>query len=777
MEYGHDFIHKVAKLTANNFASKSAKRSSLTEFISQILQRYNHSTLSFLLFFTLFTATTIGLAANSPELPRFLADLTPQAVFPGADRLGEIVGSPPAVAVLKGDEQLGYVFVNSDYVNSTGYSGKPIHMVISIDMQSIIRKVLLVEHHEPIVLIGIPEKRIVSILDNYVGLNLGVLASGIEQDHQMDAMSGATVTVMVMDDTIIRSGIKVARTYGLGGLKPEKIHSGPSYELKTDLDTVQDWISLISDGSVRRLKITLAQINQAFEATNNIPAIDQAEQGDPSESFVEIYAGLVSVPSIGRSMLGDAEYQNMQKRLEPGQQAILLAGNGRYSFKGSGYVRGGIFDRFQIIQGDTSIRFHDHSHKRLRRVVADGAIDFVDVDLFRIPADLNFDPTLPWHLELLVSRFTSATKKAFLTFDMNYELPKKYLQLKPVIKSDANSVRQETPLWQKMWWQKLPEIIVLSIILMALTIVFFFQNELARHPKLTDRVRVGFLLVTLFGIGFYANAQLSVVNILTVFNALTSGFSWEYFLMEPLIFILWSSVAASLILWGRGAYCGWLCPFGAFQELLSRIAKWLKIPQVTMPWGLHERLWALKYIIFLVLLGFSLHALDVAERLAEVEPFKTTIILKFMREWYFVFFAVALLGIGLFIERFYCRYLCPLGAALAIPGHLRIFQWLRRYKECGTPCQICANDCMVGAIHPEGNIDTNECLYCLNCQVNYFDGHVCPVVIQKNKKRARQAAHGGTAKQQVPVQMLADIKRDKTLIQEAAEVSGRGVKV
>jgi NosR/NirI family nitrous oxide reductase transcriptional regulator len=197
----------------------------------------------------------------------------------------------------------------------------------------------------------------------------------------------------------------------------------------------------------------------------------------------------------------------------------LLAGNGRYSFKGSGYVRGGIFDRFQIIQGDTSIRFHDRFHKRLRRIAADGTSKFVDVDLFRIPTDLNFDPALPWHLELLVSRFTSATKKAFLTFDMNYELPKKYLQLKSVDTSNEALAPTDTPLWQKMWCVKLFEIFMLSLILIALTIVFFFQNELAIHPKLTDRIRIGFLVVTLFGIGFYANAQLSVVNILTVFNA------------------------------------------------------------------------------------------------------------------------------------------------------------------------------------------------------------------------------------------------------------------
>ena len=108
-------------------------------------------------------------------------------------------------------------------------------------------------------------------------------------------------------------------------------------------------------------------------------------------------------------------------------------------------------------------------------------------------------------------------------------------------------------------------------------------------------------------------------------------------------------------------------------------------------------------MIFLVLFGVSLYSLALAEQLAEMEPFKTAIILKFQREWpYRGLFAVAVLVAGLFIERFYCRYLCPLGAALAIPGRLRMFDWLKRYRECGNPCQRCGNECMVGAIHPEG---------------------------------------------------------------------------
>ncbi|HBU99542.1 4Fe-4S binding protein, partial [Thalassospira lucentensis] len=217
--------------------------------------------------------------------------------------------------------------------------------------------------------------------------------------------------------------------------------------------------------------------------------------------------------------------------------------------------------------------------------------------------------------------------------------------------------------------------------------------------------------------------------------SLVTGFTWEAFLLDPLTFILWFSVAASLIFWGRGAYCGWLCPFGALQELTNRIAKFFHVPQWTVPWGLHERLWALKYIIFLGLFGTMLASLDQAEKLAEIEPFKTAIILKFDRAWPFVLYVLVLLGAGLFVERFYCRYLCPLGAALAIPARIRMFDWLKRYKECGSPCQNCAHECMVQAIHPTGEINPNECHNCLHCQVLYQSKTICPVVIKKLKRQ------------------------------------------
>ena len=173
------------------------------------------------------------------------------------------------------------------------------------------------------------------------------------------------------------------------------------------------------------------------------------------------------------------------------------------------------------------------------------------------------------------------------------------------------------------------------------------------------------------------------------------------------------------------------------------------MPQFRVPWAVHERLWPLKYLIFLGLLGYSVYSLAGAEQLAEVEPFKTAIVLRFIREWPFVVFALALLVAGLFIERFYCRYLCPLGAALAIPGKLAMFNWLKRYRNCGDPCHLCAQDCMVQAITPLGDINPNECLHCLNCQVKYFDASVCPVMILKQAKTDKKTDKPSPARNRV----------------------------
>ncbi|MBI5166034.1 MAG: regulatory protein NosR [Magnetospirillum sp.] len=668
------------------------------------------------------------LAQLLPELP--LAQ-----VFPGAERLGPVEGRPPAAVAYRGDTPLGTVFVTSDAVDTRGYSGKPIHVAVGIDRTGTIVGATLLKHSEPIVLIGIPPAKVEAFIAGFVGRN--PLNTPQPADAKgPDVVSGATVTVMVIADTITRAAIVVARSRGLGG---EPLASPPSPAVDRERAGSETWAQLVADGSVARLHLTVGEVNRAFAAGGDPRAAERPEAGADDDTVVDLAVALVSAPVIGRSLLGERGYRDLAARLPEGGQAILVMGAGRTSWRGSGYVRGGIFDRIQLIQDVVGIRFRDRDYERVGSLAAEDAPAYTEIGLFVLPPGADFDPARPWRLQLLVQRPVGALEKAFLTFDLPYRLPERWLAAPPP-PPPAAAVPAPEPLWQRVWQAKAVEIGILAAALGVLTAIFFFQDVLVRRPRLTAAIRLGFLAFTLLWLGWYADAQLSVVNILALSNAFAHGFSWDTFLMDPLLFILWSAVAASLLFWGRGAFCGWLCPFGALQEFASLAARRMKIPQLTVPWGLHERLWPLKYVIFLGLFGVGLHSLATAERLAEVEPFKTAIILKFVRHWPFVLYAGVLLAAGLFVERFFCRYLCPLGAALAIPARLRMFEWLKRHNECGKPCQRCANECPVQAIHPDGRINPNECISCLHCQTLYWDQHRCPVMIQRRLKRERRDA-------------------------------------
>ncbi|WP_262266337.1 NosR/NirI family protein [Microvirga yunnanensis] len=725
-------------------------------------------------FVVLLLWTGYGIAAG--RVQEFLPKAQPTDFFPDADRFGAPQGDPPLIPAYQGDRLLGYIYLNSDFTSAVGYSGKPINLLVGIDPNGVVTGIKLVDHKEPIVLVGIPERRIVDAVNTLVGKDMRPVATGAERPPQVDIVSGATVTVLVMGDSVVRSAVRLIRSGRLGTAQGAPAAAAAPPAVKTlDLtkSEVRDWQTLLGDGSVRRLSLTVGEVNERFAQAGNQEAANNPETADPNDTFIDLYVAPVSVPTVGRSLLGDAAYEQLRARLKPDQQAIVVAGEGTYSFKGSGYVRGGIFDRIELLQEGQGTRFRDRNHSRLGDLAAAGAPALREIALFVEPEDFRLDLTEPWQLQLLVQRSVGARDKAFLTYDLEYALPDPYLRIEqppapaptsvpaspqtqaqsqatpappaPTEPSlnDADALAAgeiEEPLWLRIWKTNTVSIGIAAFGLIALTAIFFFQDALVRRPTVYVWIRRAFLTFTLVWLGWYANAQLSVVNVLTFTNSLITAFNWEFFLAAPLIFILWAAVAAGLLFWGRGPFCGWLCPFGALQELTNTIARWLKVPQVTVPWGLHERLWPIKYVIFLGLFGLSLYDVALAETFAEVEPFKTAIILKFVRDWPFVIYAVTLLSVGLFIERFFCRYLCPLGAALAIPGKIRTFEWLRRWPECGSPCQRCAKECPVQSIHPEGFINVNECIYCMHCQELYHDDQRCPHMIQVRLKREKREA-------------------------------------
>ncbi|MEH6303941.1 4Fe-4S binding protein, partial [Salmonella enterica subsp. enterica serovar London] len=145
-------------------------------------------------------------------------------------------------------------------------------------------------------------------------------------------------------------------------------------------------------------------------------------------------------------------------------------------------------------------------------------------------------------------------------------------------------------------------------------------------------------------------------------------------------------IILTVFLFGRGLFCGWLCPFGSLSEALYKIGGRLGLKrwQRHLPRAWHDKLKWLKYAIFFGLLTVSVFSMGLAEKLAEVEPFKTTFLVGIShRAWPYGLFVCTLLGISLFVERPYCKYICPLGAALAMPSTFRWFG-LRRKQDCNS---------------------------------------------------------------------------------------------
>lgn len=660
--------------------------------------------------------------------------------FPKATHISEPEGEYQVRTLADGVGTVyGYAYQSINVTQIPAYSGKPINMQVLLDPQGVIVDAYVLEHHEPILLIGIPEQKLHDFDLKYAGIKADqrvvVGRSSDKNAVTVDAVTGATVTVMVVNEIIMGSAHKVAASLGL--VKDNLEARQKPALVRADVYKPASWAELTGNGAIRRLHLTNGQINEAFKGTA-AEGIDEAPAEELDETFIDLYAAPLNPPTIGRNLLGDNQYRFLMEELKPGEHAIAVLGSGEYSFKGSGYVRGGIFDRVQVRQFGNIISFRDLDFQRLNDVYAEGIPEFKEMAIFIIREKTGFDPGAPWTLELLVRRQTGPVDGIFTSFELPYQIPEEYIE-RPQPTAEELAIIEEAnrPMWVNIWYQKSFQIGVILVALGLLTVILFLQDKLTKHPTFLKRLRHGYLVFTVVFIGWYALGQLSVVNVLTFVHALVQDFRWELFLTDPVIFILWVFTAASILLWGRGVFCGWLCPFGALQELINEAARKLKIPQYDVPFAVHERLWAIKYIVLLVLFGISLESMMMAEKAAEVEPFKTAITLKFDRQWWFVLYAVVLLVVNIFTRKVYCRYICPLGAGLAITGRFRLFDWLKRRKECGNPCQICANECEVQAIHPDGHINHNECHYCLDCQMTYHNENKCPPLVNKNKRKKR----------------------------------------
>lgn len=655
-------------------------------------------------------AVSTSLSVADSEQPKIeqaqLKRLFPDIQNETVEREGR--ESPPFWIIKSNGQPVGYIASTFETINSIGYSGQPLDVLVGITTDARISGALLVRHNEPVLTLGISDADLVRYLDGFKGYDLKSPPVQAFKDSSglPTIIARATVTTGVIRDAVLRTARLTATRTGL-----IKTAAAAVDRLRFEPRT---WKQLVEDNALQHKLVTFAEATQQF---GQISAPLSAQPG----IFLNVWVALLDPPTIGQNLLGRKTFERIFAGIASGDSALLLASSGLHSHRGTGYLQSGYFDRIEVIQGEHTIKLKKEDYLRIDELALSDAPKLNEMSIFRLSGASGFDPAKPFRVELLAERSRDDGSISAIRMPVAYQLPDAFLAAR------AAPVEEE-PLWVAAWERKPIQIALTGIMIVLVAAAFFAQEWFVRQPRLWHWSRIGFLSVTLVVLGWGMNGQLSIVQVIAFVHSLFNGLKWETFLIEPVIFVLWSFVALGLLFWGRGTYCGWLCPFGALQELLNEGAKRLGVKQIEVPFHIQERLWAIKYTLFMLILGLSFYSMDYALKLAEIEPFKTVISMRFQRAWPFVALALLLLVAGLFIERFFCRYLCPLGAALAIPAKIKLFDWLHRRPQCGRECRFCETQCTVGAIDTLGRINPNECVLCLRCQVILNDNAQCIVL-------------------------------------------------
>ncbi len=172
------------------------------------------------------------------------------------------------------------------------------------------------------------------------------------------------------------------------------------------------------------------------------------------------------------------------------------------------------------------------------------------------------------------------------------------------------------------------------------------------------------------------------------------------------------------VLLAGGAFCGWMCPFGAVQDLMNWIRTKLHIKEIRVP-AKADRL--LRYGRFLVL-GMVIYQTISTVKLwfADWDPYRTLFGLGWLFEfnlaesWLAYAVVIAVLGSSLFVERAWCRYACPLGGAISLLGNLSLSR-IRRSGDACKGCNVCQTSCPVKLPVATANTISSNCIGCLAC--------------------------------------------------------------
>lgn len=635
-----------------------------------------------------------------------------------------------------GGAEAGYVFETAPLAPLPGFSGAPINIMVTLDLDGRFLDVKLISHNEPIFVSGLGEAPFRKFFEQYRGLSIttplvvgnpyGGAGGGTDLVY-LDGVTKATASIRIAHESILAATLAVARE------KMQGVASGPPAFPDPEHEEPLTWDDLVAQGIATHKVVLNRELDAGFAGTI-WQRDDPIATDDPDGVFLDLWLVDIGPKSIAKAVLSAESFTDLQRFLSVStfDEPILVIDAGRHGLVSPDFVRNTSPDRLSAEQYGLPVALRDAD---LLFDLAPGVPQGTAM-ILRTDRRLGFDPTQRWQLIVQAVRSHGQFQPEIgaAHFTLQHETDARFFKRSEVV--------EVLPAWAEALLNRRADLIAVVLGLAALLLALGpGMNRLAALKSVT-LIRLGVLAVVLVFVGWWGQGQLSIVTVLGVIRTAWDGGSFGFLLYDPFSLVIWAVTIIGFVLWGRGLFCGWLCPFGAMQEFAHHLGKLLRVPQIEPSPAWDRRLKAVKYVLLAGLVATVFVAPDHVDTAVEIEPFKTAVTVFFVREWYYVAYAGVWLGMGMFLFKGFCRYVCPLGAVMAIGGMVRGRDWIARRPDCGSPCQLCKVRCKYGAIKATGQIDYAECFQCLDCVSIHDDPAQCVPLILAARKTTRAVAAG-----------------------------------
>ena len=295
-----------------------------------------------------FMAAALVAPAHA-EKGKLLERLTPDVmavVFPGAERLGPEEGTPPAIAVYKGDKVAAYIFSTLDIIAPPGYSTTPFDVIAGVEPDGRITGAKVIFHREPYV-----------YHDRGAAAACSIRSSPTRPASRCRAAYRCCRRIIVAQSTItarlMRAAVHDTARMVLHTRLGRQVVSVPTLDM--DFFELKSWDELIASGAVGRLRVTSGEVAAALAKAGAADAALDVPLGKPGDLYAEVFFGLLTPTAIGGNVLGVRNFEDYRPRIPAGSHVIFMASNGPYDYHGTNHFwkhHDYRFDRIRIVQGD-----------------------------------------------------------------------------------------------------------------------------------------------------------------------------------------------------------------------------------------------------------------------------------------------------------------------------------------------------------------------------------------------------------------------------------------